>query len=463
MNTRPLWLAALAALAAGGLLTAQTPAPPGPGPQLTGRLADAALADPAGVYENVEILRRVLAEALYQVPGVWLTGSAPPTQGASGIWDAGGTATDVHVQAFTATMGGMMMGGSSNAVAWDADKQGGEGTYLKGYGIVYSMTLPVHFPGAVRQSPRPAHKSLSPWERARRELRGEKVDAEARQPERHDASLTEAVLRVLAENGSQFSQLEDGDRLTVALTLRPAQECTACHAGPGGALNAPAPLTGQGTPMGAAMGMGMRPMGGGGPAMRGGGGMIKGLGRPGMGGLGGGAAPEVPPKEKEEDESSRAQRLEVSNYVHLGDARLKQGRVAEAVAVYEKALAVSESLLKSTGTADQAAPDVRESVADVYTRLARAYLLQGDADRAHQVLQRAAKLTNPAGPAASAGTKADTARVVLPAKVVISVTRRLADQVGSRQITFEAFAKAAEVQYFNFPVADKAPAKPTGP
>ena len=96
-----------------------------------------------------------------------------------------------------------------------------EGVYLKDYGVVYTVTLtpppngmlPGPTAGVVTLTP------LSPWERTRKELRGEKIENEGK-PVSGSPSLSEVILKVLADNGKHFTRLAEGERITVVVTFR---------------------------------------------------------------------------------------------------------------------------------------------------------------------------------------------------------------------------------------------------
>src|SRR5262245_29674947 len=94
-----------------------------------------------------------------------------------------------------------------------------EGVYLDRVGAVFTVTLPPH--GDPR--PRSGKPAVSPagdeWEKTRKELRGEKSDttsAAASQP----PTVGDVILRALAENGKHFRSLGADERLTVVVTLR---------------------------------------------------------------------------------------------------------------------------------------------------------------------------------------------------------------------------------------------------
>src|SRR5437763_703560 len=86
---------------------------------------------------------------------------------------------------------------------------GAEGVYLKGYGVVYTATLPASARDVKPDAPRPAPKSLSEWERVRKQLHGEKVEPGPKDGGRASPSLTEKIAKVLADNGHHFSQLKE--------------------------------------------------------------------------------------------------------------------------------------------------------------------------------------------------------------------------------------------------------------
>ena len=104
-----------------------------------------------------------------------------------------------------------------------------EGYYLKGLGVTYSVSLAVLSQPKVKAPARPAHKPISQWERLRKELRGEKVGAEDGVPERREETVVDTLLKLLAENGHNFSQLPENEQLTVAVTLRSGENCTNRH------------------------------------------------------------------------------------------------------------------------------------------------------------------------------------------------------------------------------------------
>jgi hypothetical protein len=93
-----------------------------------------------------------------------------------------------------------------------------EGVYLKGQGVVYTLTLPLPKPKA--DGAKPVPRPVSDWDRARRELHNEKPEPEPKERPHKEPSLTEIILQVLAENGHHFGQLGENEGLTVVVTFR---------------------------------------------------------------------------------------------------------------------------------------------------------------------------------------------------------------------------------------------------
>ncbi len=100
-----------------------------------------------------------------------------------------------------------------------------EGVYLKGQGVIYTATV-----SSLRLSGKAERDSTveallttiaqqdSEWESVRRQVRNEKE-----KPKKPEASkppsLSDVLLKVLAENGHHFSQLGENESLTIVLTM----------------------------------------------------------------------------------------------------------------------------------------------------------------------------------------------------------------------------------------------------
>src|SRR6202023_439005 len=95
-----------------------------------------------------------------------------------------------------------------------------EGVYLKGHGVVYTVTLPIAAQKPQVPLGQPADKPLSPWEKEQRALRGDKTEP-TKKAETGPPSVSETVLRLLADNGKHFTELAPDETVTVAVVFRP--------------------------------------------------------------------------------------------------------------------------------------------------------------------------------------------------------------------------------------------------
>ncbi len=308
-----------------------------------------------------------------------------------------------------------------------------EGLHLKGHGVVYTATLPPIADATVtREAPSPA-KPLSEWERVRQELRGEASKTEA-PADKKPPSLTEMILKALAENGRHFAQLRSGESITVAVTFRSEAE--------------PAWLRTHGMhprvrsydmhrsivshwadlfrPSNPTPDDVVKPGDSGAPAAN--------------------KKPEEPPPNKK---PSSAKDLEL-----LGDLQMRQNRYHEAIDAYAKAVQLGQN---------------QGDLASMYRRIAQAYLSlaeQSKGDQYDQVIARAIewlrkttdqKATEPKAPDAPPAAQAKPA-AALPAKLIITVTKQQLDAVGSGQISFDQFRRGASVEYLQSPPPEKKPA-----
>src|SRR5262249_13578352 len=94
-----------------------------------------------------------------------------------------------------------------------------EGVYLKGHGVVFTLTLPPQKDLKPTDSA-PAEKTLTEWERVRKELRGEKVEGAGGDKKPKEPTIADIVIKLLADNGTHFSQLAPDETVTVVVTFR---------------------------------------------------------------------------------------------------------------------------------------------------------------------------------------------------------------------------------------------------
>ncbi|MBI1915999.1 MAG: tetratricopeptide repeat protein [Planctomycetes bacterium] len=297
-----------------------------------------------------------------------------------------------------------------------------EGIYLGGYGIVYSLSAPPAHDPLAKETPAEI-KEVSPWQRASQELRGEKVTQETSASAPRRVSLSESLLRLLAENGKHFSQLPADERITVAITFRRNMDCGNCHQNPwaGDTSTSRGRTLGEKTQRGTS------------------------------------STSSLPAETLRAQElagqqgASYAPSTEVKNEVLLADLHVKQGRYAEAVKVYR------EALVKLAGTlapADKRTHgDVQKLLAagEIANRLAQALLAQGQRDQARQLMDSSLKMTEAAVKLAdSLKGRPVRSGISLPSQLIVSAPKKLLTQVGDGKMSFEEFRKAAAVEYVRF-------------
>jgi len=442
VNRIPFWPAVV--LSAASLATptfgqykVEQPAPKG---SPVGLPAWATNAPPSELQENVEILRRLLDGAFAETYGFSsLKATEPPARFEA--WS--------ELIAYNAAVAA-----KTGTPAHAAPHV--EGVYLKDYGVAYTTTLPSPPGGILRESyAAPGNRTApDPWERMRKEIRGETPDPDVQTVAGHPP-LDKVILKVLADNGRHFTSLGDGERITVAVTLRGAANCTACHQNPGPKQARPpvrswevetAPGTGPGPgasgPPGTIPGSSAAPPGGiSGPSFPG-----SGM-PPGVGSMGPSSSPPPTP----------AWLTDLRNDVLLGDLHLKQGKAQEALAAYQKAMQPLEirmdgNRLKEIGWGPNELPVLLTAV-DLCNKMAQAYVALGDDEAAKKQLANAGRLAKEAENL-TGGPATTNPKTGLPAKLVITVSKKLLDDVGSGKLTLEAFCQAATVEYTAAP-ADK--------
>lgn len=269
--------------------------------------------------------------------------------------------------------------GTKNA---QPDKPAVEGTYVSGHGAVFTATVPASLWNA-KPAPAKPVAALSDWERTRMHLRGEKIETVAVQRQAPD--LANVVLRTLFENGRHFKSLPGEESLTVAITFRKVAT------GADQAVNANLIIN------------------------------------------------ETYVQVANETITVPGLKSPATDYELLGDLHLKQGKTANAIESYEKA--VKEK------------PESKK-LAVLYRKLAQAYLQDADGkadaqkyaawDKAMESMKRAK------GQAEARAKPKDPEPEPLPRKLIITVPKKLLDLTGTGKLKYEDFKKAASVQYLEF-------------
>jgi hypothetical protein len=290
-----------------------------------------------------------------------------------------------------------------------------EGVYLKGYGVVFTLTLPPQPLVGSGMMPSSPAKPVSDWDRTRQQVRGDKPAGKGGATPAKQPRLDEVLLKLLAENGHHFSQLAEGEKLTIAITFRRNDKAAGALRRGAFSLAPPQPLSHR-----EAISAYYK---------------LTGHTEAGKFVLGYTA----PPGKKA---PSSARDLEL-----LGDMLLKQAKIKEAIDSYRRALDLG--------------PDQRKRN-ELYRKLAQAALKGlGDSsddaqrkavERALDFIQKQLQTTDSAAAKESAGSEA------MPyAQLVISAPKTLLDQVGSGRLSFGDFRHRASVEFRGIATGAKTP------
>ena len=287
-----------------------------------------------------------------------------------------------------------------------------EGTWLKSHGVVFALTLPPPARDPRPEKPQPAPKPPNDWDRIRKEVRQEKPQTEETAKPAKEPTLSDVILKVLAENGKHFTQLGPNETLTVAITFRNPEPTQAN--GTGVAL---VDYDGDGYfDLSVAASLDPNNI----------------------------QAQQPPPKEDKpagNNAADDANHKKIKDLILLAEMHLKQSKTEEAIQALRQALE-----LKPEG--DQAA------IAN--KNLAQALVAAQKYDEAIQAIQKAAEWLKKRQAEAPKKESSEAAPPSpLPSKLVISVPKKLLDDVGSGKLSFEEFKKAASVEYLTFAPAKK--------
>jgi tetratricopeptide (TPR) repeat protein len=286
-----------------------------------------------------------------------------------------------------------------------------EGVYLKGQGALYTLTLPLPPRSRAVATKKTSTKPLTDWERALQSVRGDQPQPQKSEPAKESSEngifaeldksghlgLTEAILKILAENGHHLSQLTPDEKITVAITFRQPTGLAANQSQTGvqssNALNAWGNQPESPTTWEAALAE-----------------------RP----------PNTPPS--------------LRDHELLGDTLLKQGKAQEAIKAFQRTLNFSP------------AP---KHAASLYRKIAQADLMMSDDAAAKKALEMAAEHLKEAAdstqkPAAGGGDAKPNSSPSLPPKLIISAPKKLLDQIGAGKVSYADFRRQATIDYFGF-------------
>jgi tetratricopeptide (TPR) repeat protein len=303
-----------------------------------------------------------------------------------------------------------------------------EGVYLKGHGVVLTLTLPPQ-KNLKPNETATAEKSLTEWERVRKEIRGEKPDGGDKKPK--DPTIADILIKVLAENGKHFTQLGPDETVTIVVTFRQAEgggtfvDPIYLNLGiPQDTMLRPNELILYQHPLGALQAAKLRPN------------QLDLYQFPVAQPVntdptqdtkvaGGAAAPSG-------EVATKGPSGKAKDSLLLGDLHYKQGKIAEAIDAYMVAL----KELQDSKEAD--------AYAETCFKLAQCFLAENKAEEAKHYVELVIKHKKPVEPAP---TKKEAPTSHSPTKLIISAPKKVLDQVGSGKMSIEEFKKEVTVEY----------------
>lgn len=387
---------------------------------------------PKVMYEDIEIFRRIMAG---KIDGVMQQCQSCHAQN-NDIYLFYGDYS--RLQSFGP------MGSSSRSSAREVWMDNIQGLYLDKVGVIYQLTLPKTLVD-IAQGPSISEnkeKVLSEWERIRRELHGKpssKKNATKENP--HTLDLVDTMLQLVAKNGTNFSQLGDQEKITIAVTFSSGANAVKKlsrgfvpannNDGPFGMMGMPGGGSGMGMsggPGGSTSGMGLDSGGPGGGISGGGEGGFPGGGSGGFSGSGGGFPGAAPA-------SGQGKDLEL-----LADMQFKQGKREEAIRSYQKSL-FSKS-------------DSDSSRARIYRKLGQAYAAIAATEKNQEKYADAAKQAvewlQKSNSITAKNASKDAPSITLPDRLIISVAKEVMDDFHSGKLSNEQLRSAASIQWLRF-------------
>jgi hypothetical protein len=309
-----------------------------------------------------------------------------------------------------------------------------EGMYLSGHGYTFTATIPYHYRESVKVPLKSGQPMSSDWDRALKELRGEKSQSPQANRKTEPLTLADSVLKVLFENGEHLaigqpnqnvivgrSQVYDSDQVSVVITLR-STNCVSCH------QQGKAAATGVGQNLAATLAKSVSTT----PSDKSGAGPV-------------GAIPTD----------------ETGNLVLLGELRAKQNQFNEAAEIFQRALTTLKTSYKTDKKSKSSDDDTREILMEtsILSRTADCQKAAGDAESLLRSIQMIAdnvklleqiseKIRTKMASAQQAPWGKRQPGVKLPSKLLICVPT--AHKAGASITSFEEFKRTASVTYQTF-------------
>ena len=401
--------------------------------------------DRTAVYEDVEVMRRLLADAFTEARAAggggdsqWLRPVLLDPLNGNTIRIAGSDATiwsgiyqpSLHRYAVGGWVDDLTLANANRnffmTYGVNPTPPATDGTYLKGVGPLFNLTLEwadaaalgpptkaaglasncAHCHGtAMDQKVKPLtagpkREPPDPWDAKLRQVRGEKESPTAEPPATHlnrdeiclPGNLTELALNSVATYGHRFRDLPAGERITVVLTVKPAQK---------------------------------------------------------------------PATDTSNDAAAQA-RTQAEEQLALGDLHGKQGKSDEAVAAYRQAVEILSKPLGFTETTphDQVTKAVEEttkSLRNAHGKLAQALLTAGRLDEAKAAIEAAKDATVPIK--AEKAKPTPPTKPPLPPKLTVSIAKQAIDDYKAAKINLYELRSAADVEAVGFPAPEAKRAK----
>jgi tetratricopeptide (TPR) repeat protein len=372
----------------------------------------------AAMQEDVEIMRRILNRAL-DLPRH--APQAVPTTNANNVYPTWGTnpiITGQNVEPIHHWDTWNNTGINQPQLIWNNSNIGwvstlryppAEGVYLKGHGVVFTLTLPPQ-KDLKPSAPAPSEKALTEWERERKELRGEKVDGAGAEKKAKEPTIADILIKLLAENGKHFTQLAPDETVTIVVTFRQTE---------GGAGAVDPILINHFYPQDSYLRpnqLNLYQLQVDQPANKNSTKEIKtGEGAPASSG----------------EVTTKGPSAKAKDSLLLGDLHYKQGKFAEAADAYTAALKELQDLKES------------DTYAEACRKLAQALLAEDKPEEAKAHLEQWIKYKK----VETAPAKKDAPAAQAPTKLILSAPKKLLDQVGSGKMSLEEFKKQVTVEY----------------
>lgn len=413
--------------------------------------------DTRKLYEDMEILKVLLKKSVSKAAGVSTLprlghfgemggGMSAPGAGA-GIGSSGGYGgTDAGMAGL---MGAMDPHANMPKSGFGIDSF--QSVYLPRIGIIYSGQVVMGKTDPLKVIKAKSEPTLSNWERVRNDLLGQK--SKQRSKRSSPDSISETVVKALANNGKHLSELQDSESVTVAITLVTFERaCATCHS-----MNANAgmDMRGGSDMMSGGMGMSSKKRKSSSNSTFGGsaspGGMSPGISSSGGGGIG---APPGSPGGRGLSPSGTLNSSSVKSTISLAELHLKHGRFESALRSLSEASTLLQKERLKTKLTNRKGIDLALQSVQVFGMMAQTNLKMGNIKNAVELMAAAKTLAESASNAAKElstnSNPPEKAAMPLAPRLIITASKKSLTEVGTGKITLDEFRKQIQIQYLDF-------------